>query len=140
MWWRTEDNASLRRLTRAGRCQQTRNRAYLGGGVGRRGGARSSTHEPADATSADATSAPCDVRSRDENGRQRPRVAPSADRNVHGPRRLRGVTSASRNVERHYVSERCDVSVPQRQARNVKRAKSSAQRRRGATSSAQMSA
>ena len=64
---------------------------------------------------ADATLASCDVRSRDDSGRQRPRVAPSADRNVHGPRRLRGVTSTSRNVERRYVSERRDVSEPQRQ-------------------------
>ena len=97
---------------------------------------------------ADATSASCDVRSRDDSGRQR------------------GVTSASRNVERRHVSERRDVSEPQRQrgapsashnvkratssaqsqARNVKRATSSAQRQtrnvkcargRGATSSAQ---
>ena len=34
-------------------------------------------------TPADATSASCDVRSRDDSGRQRPRVAPSADRNVY---------------------------------------------------------
>ena len=54
--------------------------------------------------------------------------AKSASRNVRGPRRLRGVTSASRNVERR------DVSEPQRQSgapsasRNVKRATSNAQR------------
>ena len=97
---------------------------------------------------ADATSASCDVRSRDDSGRQR------------------GVTSASRNVERRHVSERRDVSEPQRQRgapsashnvklatwarryvkratwarRYVKRARSSAQRGRGATSSAQTSA
>ena len=79
---------------------------------------------------ADATSASCDARGRDDSGRQRPRVAPSADRNVRGPRRLRGVTSASRNVERRYVSEWRDVSELQCQSgapsasRNVKRAKS----------------
>ena len=76
VWWRTVDNTSLCRLTQAGRCQQTRNRAYLGGGVGRRGGARSSTF----VAPADAPSASCDARSRDDSGRQRPRVAPSADR------------------------------------------------------------
>ena len=65
---------------------------------------------------ADATSASCDVRRRDDSGRQRPRVAPSADRNVHEPRRLRSVTSTSRNVERLYVSERRDVSETQRRA------------------------
>ena len=111
---------------------------------------------------AGATLASCDVRSRDDSGRQRPRVAPSADRNVHGPRRLRSVTSASRNVERLYVSERRDVSEPQRLAplyyvsepqrqrgapsasRNVKRATSSAQHQarnvKRATSSAQRQA
>ena len=118
VWRRTVDNASLRRLTRAGRRQQTRNRAYLGGGVGRRGGARSSTHDgrlwrqrkqrQRRATSGAVTTS-------GDSGRQRPRVAPSADRNVHGPRRQRGVTSASRNVERRYVSERRDISEPQRQ-------------------------
>ena len=73
-------------------------------------------------------SSACDIRSRDDSGRQRQKVAPSADRNVHGPRRLRSVTSASRNVERRYVSERRygserryvserrDVSEPQRRA------------------------
>ena len=66
---------------------------------------------------ADATSASCDVRSRDDSGRQRPRVAPSADRNVHGPRR--------------------DVSEPQRRAPLRQRA---ARRQRAATSSAATSA
>ena len=90
---------------------------------------------------ADATSASCDVRSRDDSGRQRPRVAPSADRNVHGPRRLRGVTSASRNVERREGSEPQrqrtattawrEVSEPQRQAPLRQRA---ARRQRAATS------
>ena len=82
---------------------------------------------------ADATSASCDVRSRDDSGRERPRVAPSADRNVSGPRRMSGVTSASLNVERRNV-EWCAVSEPQRQARHVKRATSRAQRGRGTTS------
>ena len=78
-----------------------------------------------------------------DSGRQRPRVAPSADRNVSGPRRLRGVTSASRNVERRYVSERRDVSEPQRQRtattawRDVSEPQRQAARRQRATSSAQ---
>ena len=75
-----------------------------------------------------------------DSGRQRPRVAPSADRNVSGPRRLRGVTSASRNVERRYVSERRDVSEPQRQRtattawRDVSEPQRQAARRQRATS------
>ena len=99
---------------------------------------------------ADATSASCDVRSRDDSGRQRPRVAPFADRNVHGPRRLRSVTSASRNVERIYVSERRDVSernvehryVSERCNRYVSERceVSEPQRQRRATSSAQRQA
>ena len=63
----------------------------------------------------DATSASCDIGGRDDSGRQRPRVAPSADHNVDGPRQLRGMTSASRNVKRRYVSEWCEASEPQRQ-------------------------
>ena len=84
---------------------------------------------------ADATSASCDVRSRDDSGRQRPRVAPSADRNVHGLRQR----AAQR--QRAATSEWYVISEPQRQARNVKRATSSAQRQarnvKRATSSAQ---
>ena len=109
---------------------------------------------------ADATSASCDVRSRDDSGRQRPRIAPSADRDdcvawrqltatSSAATSASGATSASRNV-RGAHRQRATTSSAQRQARNVKcatwarryvkRARSSAQRGRGATSSAQTSA
>ena len=108
-WWRTVDNTSLCRLTQAGRCQQTwavvsdiavvHARPRTTGGCGASGRNVSVVRR----------------QGRDTSERPRPRVAPSADHNIHGPRRLRGVTSASRNVERRHVSERRDVSEPQRQ-------------------------
>ena len=115
---RAVDNTSLRRLTQAGRRQQTRIRAYLGGG------ARSPRTTGVGGASGRNVSVVQHPGGRDDSGRQRSRVAPSADRNVSGPRRLRGVTSSEPQRraplrQRAATSERRVVSEPQRQARNV---------------------
>ena len=81
--------------------------------------------------SADATSA-----GRDDSGRQRPRVAPSADRGVSVVQRHSAVTST------FATSERCNVSGPQRQigamsaSRNVRARNVSVALRQSAETSA----
>ena len=85
---------------------------------------------------ADATSASCDVRSRDDSGRQRA-TAPEGS-TVSGPQRPRTPTTAWRDVsepqrraplrQRAARRQRAATSSAPRQSRNVKRATSNAQR------------
>ena len=80
-WRRTVDNTGLRRLTQAGRCQQTCTCAYLGGGVGRCGGARSPR-----------TTGVCEASGRNVSVVQRQRTVTTAGDD--GGRRRRRATTA----------------------------------------------